>query len=515
MKTTRLGPFWALVISTSLAMAADQSTKEENAECRQHLEKIHAAIQNYRKDNKELPPYLNALVPKYISDTNVFACPAGVRLGEDQPFPDLADPKIKSHYLYEFSAKPVGDLWNGGRITMAEWKGLQMSVLGGGVPILRCWMHDPVLNISFDGKVFESPQSWEELHTDKVNFEDLSPASLRARLLRSSGGAAVKNEDTAFEDLRDAAALRRGVVGGDDLSEEHKKWNEEVAAQAMRAVAKADEFLKEYPNSARRDEAEHIRIDMLVTAARAGDPTAQQYLQRNEEKARTDTSMDESERIRLITVSLYARKAKLSSADLEKELWRLVKDFPKRPEPYFILLNYAQEADETTLKKIANEVISNGDAPQEIQAQAKGILKKMSLMGQPLDLKFAALDGREVDLSKMKGKVVLIDFWATWCGPCVAELPNVKAAYDELHGQGFEIVGISFDQSKSALENFVKKEKMAWPQFFDGKGWQNQFGQEYGINSIPTMWLIGKDGTVADMNARGDLRGKVKKLLAD
>ena len=141
--------------------------------------------------------------------------------------------------------------------------------------------------------------------------------------------------------------------------------------------------------------------------------------------------------------------------------------------------------------------------------------EKAPPVGKPLDIKFTAIDGRAVDLAELKGKVVLVDFWATWCGPCIAEIPNVKAAYEKLHPKGFEIVGISFDKDKAKLEGFVKDKGMGWPQYFDGKVWDNDYGKKYGIQGIPAMWLVDKKGNLRDANARGDLAGKVEKLLAE
>ena len=125
------------------------------------------------------------------------------------------------------------------------------------------------------------------------------------------------------------------------------------------------------------------------------------------------------------------------------------------------------------------------------------------------------MDGREVDLSKMKGKVVLVDFWATWCGPCMRELPAVKATYDNLHAKGFEIVGVSFDKKKEALAHVLKKEKMEWPQYFESRAGDHRIGDKLGIESIPTMWLIDKKGNLRDLDARSGLAARVEKLLAE
>ena len=135
--------------------------------------------------------------------------------------------------------------------------------------------------------------------------------------------------------------------------------------------------------------------------------------------------------------------------------------------------------------------------------------------GKPLSLKFTAADGSTVDLAQMRGKVVLIDFWATWCGPCMREVPNVVAAYQKYHDKGFEIIGISLDQNKGTMLRTTAQKGMTWPQYFDGKGWNNAISSGFHVKSIPTMWLVNKNGVLAIPNARADLEGQIAKLLAE
>ncbi len=125
------------------------------------------------------------------------------------------------------------------------------------------------------------------------------------------------------------------------------------------------------------------------------------------------------------------------------------------------------------------------------------------------------LAGKSLSVGNYKGKVVLIDFWATWCGPCVGELPNVVKTYEKNHDKGFEIIGVSLDQDEQRLRNFTKEKQMTWPQFFDGKGWGNKLAQKYGIQSIPATFLLNSEGKIIGRDLRGEaLEQAVTKALA-
>ena len=182
-----------------------------------------------------------------------------------------------------------------------------------------------------------------------------------------------------------------------------------------------------------------------------------------------------------------------------------------------VLVGVRKMPEDEWQKKAEQHLQSYPEAP--MNPQIKSMIDRIAVMSklktEPLDLKFTAMDGTEVDLAKMRGKVVLIDFWATWCGPCVNEIPNVVQAYENLHSKGFEIVGVSLDQDKAKLESFTKEKGMTWPQFFDGKGWQNEISSRFGIQSIPAMWLINKKGMLVSTNARPKLQEQVEKLLAE
>ena len=123
-------------------------------------------------------------------------------------------------------------------------------------------------------------------------------------------------------------------------------------------------------------------------------------------------------------------------------------------------------------------------------------------------------EGEDVALYGVKGKLKIIDFWASWCPPCRAEMPNLVKAYKDYKDKGFDIVGISLDSKADAWAKGVKDLNITWTQLSDLKGWQNSGAALYGVNSIPQTVLVDKDGTLNAKNLHGqELEDKIKEVL--
>ena len=161
------------------------------------------------------------------------------------------------------------------------------------------------------------------------------------------------------------------------------------------------------------------------------------------------------------------------------------------------------------------------DEPEQHRAAgAKAQLQKAKMIGKPVAIRFLATDGSTVDTQALHGKVVLVDFWASWCPDCIREMPSVRKAYQKYRDKGLIIVGVSLDTDEQALANFVAKKLMTWPQYCDGKGWESELALKFGVRAIPEMWLINQEGTLVSTEVPveqldqkiGELLGSADKL---
>jgi thiol-disulfide isomerase/thioredoxin len=207
---------------------------------------------------------------------------------------------------------------------------------------------------------------------------------------------------------------------------------------------------------------------------------------------------DDAAKILYMKAMLYFQV--LENAEKTKELFARLRD------------EYATTKYGTNAAKQLEKLDEQLEA-RKLQSELKKKRDELLAKGKPFpDFAEKDLGGNSLSVGGLKGKVVLVDFWATWCGPCVAELPNVKESYKKYHADGFEIIGISLDGSRARLDSFLKgNPDVSWPQYFEASGdgaiqnWKNKLAEKYLVNSIPFTVLIGPDGKIIGTGLRGQL----------
>jgi thiol-disulfide isomerase/thioredoxin len=198
---------------------------------------------------------------------------------------------------------------------------------------------------------------------------------------------------------------------------------------------------------------------------------------------------------------------------------RAIKDYPSSPYAQFIIRGRLRaEPDQKTKEALEDRVLTQLPGTN-LAANIVGERRRHDAIGQPFELVFVdAVKGQTVSIERLKGAVVIIDFWATWCPPCVADMPHLKELYAKYHDQGVEFIGISLDRPEAEggldrLKKFVKDNAIAWPQYYQGDGGRGGFSKSWGIQTIPTVFVVDADGKLYSGSARGKLDEIIPELL--
>lgn len=204
----------------------------------------------------------------------------------------------------------------------------------------------------------------------------------------------------------------------------------------------------------------------------------------------------------------------------------------KIPSPWtsFFLVKVATQVEYSGRIFVAKELydvagtqlgnLKHEKAKEELESNLKKFLSRVGTLNKPMNLsELVDLEGKPLDLARYKGKVVLVDFWATWCGPCLQEIPNIEEVYEAQNKNGFEVIGVNLDEDRSELTSFLGSKKLLWTTYVSSKpdavGFQTPLVSEIGISAIPFIALIGKDGNVAEIHVRGrKIAAKVIELLS-
>ena len=274
-----------------------------------------------------------------------------------------------------------------------------------------------------------------------------------------------------------------------------KLTNQSVPEELEKLVEKSTDFIAAFPEYKRIDEVYYRLGNALVRLGRVeeGIKVSEEFIKKH----------PDARWVAPILLELGMAYDKLGKHYKADETYKKLVDHPKYGDR-----SYAQQA-----KKILEQdkASRTGELPKPPGASSIPISE---LVGKSApDFQVKDLKGEELSLKKYRGQVVLVDFWATWCGPCLVELPNVKRTYEKYKDQNFQIIGISLDRSKQPLETFIEREGLAWDHYWDQS---QKITTQYGVRGIPSTFLLDGAGVIRKTNLRGhSLEAAVGELVKE
>ena len=306
-------------------------------------------------------------------------------------------------------------------------------------------------------------------------------------------------------------------IDPDQLPEFRRK----KAASLLKA---AEKVLAQKPKEAQWNEAAQAKLEALGLLALSGDESAEKQLDGYVRNLQTLRKRDLARYGRAMLLAVRIRQTQ-NPQDIKKwfkEFVQFLSQGPLDPRELELMDMLPQllerENPALTVESYRQLVFAAAKSRDPLAAalakkwEEKG--RRLELLTKPIQIVGFTVDGREFQWERFRqGKIVLVDFWATWCGWCVREIPELMRLYQTYRGRGFEIVGISADRNRKELEDFLVKTPIPWPIVY-GRNGPSPTLEYYGIHAFPTMWLVGKDGKVISFNARGEnLRRELERLL--
>ena len=299
-------------------------------------------------------------------------------------------------------------------------------------------------------------------------------------------------------------------------------FNRSTAGRSLELATACRAFARKFPQDKNASTALHRALIALQLAEALGDAT-----QRSTREELLKELAPLNAEMTFILDAAYALHLselldyKANGVDLDAfaaQVGKLTKSHPDQYDTARIKLQLARSlmgVDRYAEAAAAARELAGSPADEEFKAGAQSLLSQLDRLGKPMALEFTDLDGHKVNLTAYRGKVVMLDFWATWCVPCLRALPELKRTYQQFQPQGFEVLGINFDGDPEALRRFIGREKMPWPQYPGGRPEENELGNQMGISVYPTVWLIDKRGILRDLSGENDTAAAIQRLLTE